>query len=79
MKPSETRKPRPTGNRDTAQNKNSADTVSRFVREIAAIVTIGLMVGTMFWSAVFGMAADLASGPITPIGYSVAEVNQNGR
>lgn len=48
-------------------------------REIAALVTIGLMVGTMLWSAVFGMAADLASGPITPIGYSVAEVNQDGR
>ena len=53
--------------------RNSKETISHLAREIAALVTIGLMVGTMFWSAVFGMAADLASGPMAPV--QVAEVS----
>ena len=43
------------------------------VREIAAILAIGAMVGVMFWQSVFGMAADLASGPMAPV--HVAEVS----
>lgn len=46
-------------------------------REIAAIVTIGAMTGVMFWQSVFGMADDLASGPMVPMSYSVAEVEHD--
>lgn len=48
------------------QNKNHTETLARLAREITAILAIGLMVGTMFWSAVFGMAADLPAGPLDP-------------
>ena len=70
------RKPRLTGNHDAAQNQKQHGQFTTIVREIAAILAIGLMVGTMFWSAVFGAADDLASGPMVPV--HVAEV-QHGR
>lgn len=65
--PKKRRSPASAPHTDQAKSKNSTATLSRITREIAAIVTIGLMVGTMFWSAVFGMAANLATGPLAPV------------
>ena len=69
----ERQNPRPAGTGARDQKKNSNETISRFAREIAAILAIGAMVGVMFWQSVFGMAADLASGPMAPV--HMAEVS----
>lgn len=53
---------------DEAKNQKQPSKYIRIAREIAAILAIG----TMFWTSVFGMADDLASGPMVPA--YVAEV-----
>ena len=77
MKPSETRKPRPTGNRDTAQNKNSADTVSRFVREILGTILAAAIFAASVWTSVFGMTGQF--GPPTEVGFTLAGVGADER
>ena len=67
------RKPRPTGDRDTAQRKNSNATLSHHFREAVATIAIGAMLGVMFWQSVFGMVDDFTSGPA--ISFFVAEVD----
>ena len=62
-------------NTTEAKSKNSAETISHLAREIAAILAVGAMVGVMFWQSVFGMAADLASGPMAPV--HMAEVSDD--
>lgn len=64
-------------NTTEAQSKNSTATLSRIAREIAALVTIGLMVGTMFWSAVFGMTGHF--GPTPEVGFTLAGVGADGQ
>ena len=71
--PQKRRNPASAPHTDQAQRKKSTATLSRITREIAAILAIGAMVGVMFWQSVFGMAADLASGPMAPV--HVAEVS----
>ena len=66
-------------NTDKAQRKNSNETISHLAREIVAIVTIGLMVGTMFWSAVFGMTGNLGPGPDISINERLAAGGSDGR
>ena len=79
MTASETRKPRPsaanTGSRAHIESgKRNSTTI---VREIAAILAIGLMTGVMFWQSVFGMADDLR-GPMVPVSMAV-EAHDYGR
>lgn len=58
---------RPAGTRATAKKENSTGTLSHLFREFIAILAVGAMVGVMFWQSVFGMAADLAAGPLEPV------------
>ncbi len=59
----ETRKPVPRYRRPALKNTDGL-TVSRMVREVVATLAIGALVATLLWSSVFGMAADLSSGPV---------------
>ena len=44
------------------------------VREISAILLAALIFSASVWTSVFGMAADLASWPMVPMSFNMAEV-----
>ena len=71
------RKPRLTGNQAAAHIESGKRNSTTIVREIAAILAIGLMTGVMFWQSVFGMADDLR-GPMVPVSMAV-EAHDYGR
>lgn len=60
-----------------ATNQKRHTNLTRLTREIAAILAIGAMVGTMFWTSVFGMAGQF--GPTPEVGYMLAGVGDDGR
>ena len=72
--PSKRRSPAGAPHTEQGSQKKQQRQFTTITREIAAILAIGAMTGVMFWSAVFGAADDLASGPVAPMSYSVAEV-----
>ena len=48
----------------TEARKHSTGTKSTsIVREIAAVLTVGAMMATMFWTSVFGMTGQFGPGP----------------
>ena len=79
MKPSNTRKPRPTGDRDTAQNKNSAVTVSHLAREILGMVIAALIFAASVWTSVFGATGQFGPGPEISINERLAAGGIDGR
>ena len=60
----------------TLRGTKKADTCNSTTpfREFISMILAALIFAVTMWSSVFGAADDLASGPITPMGYSVAEV-----
>lgn len=77
--PQKRRSPASAPHTDQAQRKNSTATLSRITREIAAILAIGAMVGTMFWTSVFGMTGNLGPGPDISINERLAAGGSDGR
>lgn len=73
-----TRKPVPRDRRPAIKN-TSRVTVSRFVREVVATLTIGMMVATMLWSSVFGMSGNFGPGPEITINERLAAGGEYGR
>jgi hypothetical protein len=64
MGPSNRRKPRPTGDRDTAkmQKQHTNITASWAIREAVSAITLGALFGVIFWSCVLGMSGNFGPG-----------------
>ena len=64
-------------NSTRASNRNSADTVSRFVREILGMVIAAAIFAASVWSSVFGMTGQF--GPTPEVGFTLAGVGADER
>jgi hypothetical protein len=82
MLTSKTRKPCPSAanTRSRANNrKREVDiTPGWWIREIAAAISIGLLVSIMLWSSILGMSGNMGPGKDVVVG-PVAEVDHDGR
>jgi hypothetical protein len=79
MGASKRRSPGTACNSTRAAEKDTSRNFTLF-RKIVSILAIGAMTVTMFWSAVFGMAADCTIGPVVEVVGSVAmEAQYYGR
>jgi hypothetical protein len=75
----EMRKPRPTGDRDTAKMKKQHTdiTASSAIREAVATLTIGVLIAVVMWSAILGMSEGQGPGKGLVLGPVAMEVDDD--
>ena len=72
----EMRKPRPTGDRDTAQKKTNARHCSLF-REVISIAIVGVLLAVLMVDSIVGMSSGFA--PSSEVVLMTAGVGDDGR
>lgn len=70
------------GSANTTRAKSETSTAANFtriVREIVAVLTVGAMMATMFWTSVFGMTGQFGPGPEISINERLAAGGDDGQ